>query len=76
MDSTTEAQDVVCRVIGDCFCQNYTFSFAKMGMSNSDYLAIERYQLLPDAFWLLFGFESSLKRQIFSFSTVVYVKGS
>lgn len=35
-----------------CFCQSDTFAVAKIGMLHSDDLAIERYQLLSDAFWV------------------------
>lgn len=68
-----------CYLSGDgrfCFCQNDACAIAKAGMSNSDGLAIERYQLLSDAFWLLFGFQNSLQRPTLSPFPVVYVKGS
>lgn len=35
------------------FCRIDTFAIAKIRMSNSDGLAIERYQLLSDAFFCL-----------------------
>lgn len=45
-----------------CFCQNDTFAAAKMGMPKWDGLAVERYQLLSDEFWLHFGFRISSQR--------------
>lgn len=45
-----------------CFCQNDTFAAAKMGMPKWDGLAVERYQLLSDEFWLHFGFQISSQR--------------
>lgn len=41
-DCTVQVQDAVCLVRADAvFCQNGTFAIAKIGMSNSDGLAIE-----------------------------------
>lgn len=73
VDFTTQTQGVVCLVMGDCFCQSDMFSVAKMGMSNSDDLAIvgtSCYQML------LFMFENSLQRWIFNSCPGVYIKAS
>lgn len=64
-----------------CFCQNDTFAIAKIGMSHSDDLAIERYQLLSDAFWVSdFFMEMNLQvlscclhqRELGIFLTLIY----